>query len=234
MTDRPRKDFPILFQPPMVIALLAGSKTMTRRALYAARKLKEGEDAPANAKVMIQYPPLLRAQDVEIDTYFTLTHWHAVRPKDRLWVRESWTHESASLAEARAQFEDITTRGSGIYYLATEVAPQTLKWKPSIHIPRWASRITITVTQTKIERVQDISDADCFAEGIVRVPGPLGLYGVKTSGGHAFIGQTPRDAFANLWCGVNGTRAWDANPWVIAMSGVVVPTNIDDLYGFRG
>lgn len=235
MTDRPRKDFPILFSEPMVLALLAGSKTMTRRALYSVRKLKEGEGIPAKAAVLNGYPPVLRAQDFDIDTYHALTHWHKVRPKDRLWVRESWSHDSASLDEARAQFQDITTRGSGIYYRATEVSPDTLKWRSSIHIPRWASRLTITVTQTKIERVQDITDADCLAEGIVPFyAGRTAFYGVKVRDAYAYTGRTPREAFMNLWCAVNGPSAWALNPWVVALSGVVVPTNIDDLYGFRG
>ncbi|MCO6445826.1 MAG: hypothetical protein J5J04_17280 [Anaerolineae bacterium] len=87
-----------------------------------------------------------------------------------------------------------------------------LRWRPSIHMPRWASRITLEIAAVRVERLQDISEADARAEGI-------------TDGGCLNCGQhepcgcnnpapAPRDTFAGLWREINGDGAWDANPWV--------------------
>ena len=99
----------------------------------------------------------------------------------------------------------------GPYYLATESAPDTLHWKPSIHMPRWASRITLEVTGVRVERLQDISEADAIAEGVTGVSsGGVTLF--TTTGVNCF--QAAKDAYAALWELINGPGSWDANPWV--------------------
>ena len=122
------------------------------------------------------------------------------QPGDRLWVRETWRKDAlGTVVEYRA-----TTSA-----LMEFIAP----WRPSIHMPRWASRITLEITRVWVERVQDITEDEAKAEGIVDG-------GCMTCGKPETCGcQNPRpdrrDSFANLWQSIYGT--WDANPWVWAV-----------------
>jgi hypothetical protein len=120
----------------------------------------------------------------------------------RLWVRETWSHDAPDLDTCRAADEDaLPGTGYGPYYRATEVAPDTLKWRPSIHMPRWASRITLEITEVRVQRVQDITDADAEAEGCL-------------GGSMTYPGQ----AFENLWCEIYGHESWTSNPWCWCLS----------------
>jgi hypothetical protein len=115
------------------------------------------------------------------------------QPGDRLWVRETFAvlgDEDKHVLHYRATHP---IEGSG--------------WKPSIHMPRWASRITLEITSVRIERLQDISGEDSAAEGVT---GPIGsprAYGVVTK-------QFARDQFMRLWESINGPDSWQVNPWV--------------------
>lgn len=80
--------------------------------------------------------------------------------------------------------------------------------RPSLHMPRWASRITLEVTGVRVERLQEISEADARAEGLSTAPG--GWW----SGADGQAGATPRAAFALLWNSINGADSWNENPWV--------------------
>lgn len=205
MTDRP-----ILFSGPMVRALLAGTKTQTRRVARVS---------PAVSG---------RPELVIGDRDHCGTGWHWRRPNgvcewhvecpygavsDKLWVRESWAHDAPDLQACRVAHEDACG-GSityGPYYRATEVAPDTLRWRPSIHMPRWASRITLEITDVRVERLHEISEADAKAEG-VRIPDAATAKQSTVD----VSGMTPyRAAFASLWDEINGDRApWSSNPWV--------------------
>jgi hypothetical protein len=126
------------------------------------------------------------------------------KPGDRLWVREKWTYEGESLDAARASHEDMMPGLSGgIDYYASESIPEIFpRWYPSIHMPRWASRITLEITGARMERLQDMGNADAIAEG---APDSLREL-TKTS--------RPLAWFIRLWESINGPAAWDANPWV--------------------
>lgn len=87
----------------------------------------------------------------------------------------------------------------------TILRPKEINWRPSIHMPRWASRITLEITEVRLERLQDIGDEDCLAEGIY--PTSTGLYP-----------GSPRAAYQKLWEQINGPGSWEANPWVWAVS----------------
>lgn len=184
------KERPILFSAPMVRALLYGSKTQTRRVVK-----------PQHLKFFDQSATdMLGAWSKRPMPYG--------KPGDRLWVRETWAHDAESLEQCRASLEDAMGGGRyGPYYRATESAPDTLYWKPSIHMPRWASRITLEITGVRVERLQNISKADAIAEGLT-----------SNSGLYASPGQMwqidPRKAYSNLWESINGPGSWDANPWV--------------------
>lgn len=135
-------------------------------------------------------------------------------PGDRLYGREKWAHDARSLEECRAAHEDIMGGMSyGPYYHATEVAPDTLKWRPSIHMPRWASRITLELTEVRVQRLQEISEADARAEG---APGyEEGADAPPPDGDHEW---SYRASFSRLWESVNGPGSWAANQWLWAMT----------------
>lgn len=115
------------------------------------------------------------------------------QPGDRLWVREAW-----------ADCDKLVR-----YYATDDVHPLRKK-RPSIYMPRWASRITLEVTGVRVERLQDISVDDSMAEGIVLQPD--GGYGLADSTHYHFT--DPRVSYWSLWETINGPGSVDANPWV--------------------
>jgi len=132
---------------------------------------------------------------------------------DWLWVRETWgTDDSAQDSCPPSQlgnFERV-----GLLYRATDKCTFT-RWRPSIHMPRWASRLTLEVTGVRVERLQEISDEDAEAEGICTA---TGAEIVEAGGkpGDAYLSAF--EAFADLWDSLNAKRApWDSNPWVVVI-----------------
>jgi hypothetical protein len=166
---------PILFSAPMVRAILADRKTQTRR-IYEGFFLTP--DKPC---------------------------WHlddAGRggcpygmPGDQMWVRETWAHPVPG-----CEFQ------GGVSYRADHIDPRgdgpahPMKWRPSIHMPRWASRITLEITGVRVERLNAISHDDAIAEGVSGGCGP----------GYSFACYE----FKQLWLSIHGHGSWDANPWV--------------------
>jgi len=181
---------PILFSAPMVRAILDGSKTQTRRIMK-----------PQPTKDYVTFMPLsaelvgVTKHGGPIDNRGWL-HCPYGRPGDRLWVREKhavW--ERDGWIEGGVT---ITPSERGVYYWADQGAMhQVGRWTPSIHMPRWASRITLEVDSVRVERLQDISQADAFAEGIPKACDNIAI-----------------DTYAALWQKINGPGTWDANPWV--------------------
>ena len=103
----------------------------------------------------------------------------------------------------------------------TVLRTKEINWRPSIHMPRWASRITLEITSVRVERLQDISEADALAEGIVECPIPADDEGPRRIGyvvgpddGKSGLSVTAVEAYRNLWESINGPGSWDANPWV--------------------
>lgn len=185
---RGMKERPILFSAPMVRAILGGRKTQTRRIV--------------NARVA---PWLLDPAHGWDDAYVLdpgnelLARCPYGAPGGRLWVRETWAR--------------LTGNGHRIVYRADGDDPRLgwdddpstrrprMTWTPSIHMPRWASRITLEVTDVRVERLQAITEEDAVAEGVARhVEGAT---------------RGARTAFASLWDSLNGERTpWSTNPWV--------------------
>lgn len=163
------------------------------------------------------------------------------KPGDRLWVRETWAHYqtvnhirrqhggafseiSDGLAAYRADgydsVEDLRQHihlMSGADLEAVEINGD--RWRPSIHMPRWASRLTLTITEVRVQKLQNISTKDAKAEGA--------LWGAADWMDVDLPISDPRVAFAALWDKINGPGAWDANPTVIALSFTVERKNID-------
>lgn len=129
------------------------------------------------------------------------------QPGDRLWGRETFSGPHCMDASSGTAAVPPAKWGesSRIWYWA-DGNPDEGDWtrpRPSILMPRWASRITLEITGVRVERLQDISEADAIAEGIQELIDA----GVDHDG-------TPRDTFRKLWESINGPGSWDANPWV--------------------
>lgn len=217
-----RCDRPILFSAPMVRALLGGRKTMTRRVqtldVSAARRIENTAAGPIACEYDRRWP---------VRTKFAAG--------DRLWVRETWA--VGSIYDGVAP-RDINPDGKpgwcGIRYAATD-GRVGIKDRPSIHMPRWASRLTLVVAAVRVERLQDISEEDAIAEGIekdhaVGMPSIWGwrdyLRGDDISKRHF---ADPRESFRTLWESINGHGAWEANPWVTVTSFSAHRQNIDQV-----
>jgi hypothetical protein len=190
-------DRPIIFSGPMVRALLDGRKAQTRRVL----KVQPPEPCAFAGFYSV---PLSGAFQCRLQGETTL---HTQRlpyvPGDRLYVREAFAKD------------DLMP--NGVRYVATDDISELRKKRPSIHMPRWASRITLTVTDVRVQRLQKISEADAAAEGVWGPEEPVETYGPRA-------GQS---AFRSLWNSLHGPEAWAANPWVVAVSFTVAKCNID-------
>lgn len=183
------KERPILFNGEMIRAILAGTKTQTRR-------IAKPPTGAVNPEWFWEINPAHRENAGLLCPYGV--------PGDRLWVRETW--------KALGDIEPCACKcpAPEVLYAATD-AKKWMEtglgnWKPSIFMPRWASRLTLEVTAVRVERVQEISEYGAACEGAEPIPDPL----------------EPMDAgsyvqgFNRLWDSINGPRGfgWDVNPWV--------------------
>ena len=195
------KERPILFSATMVRAILDGSKTQTRR-------VAKGE--------VLQW-----LEREKFSPAFVADAGNHLCPYgqsgDRLWVRESWFQRGKWLLQGvpNADADDIYWCGTQEIAYAANVKRPGHDWRsrPSIHMPRWASRITLEVTGVRVERLQDISEEDARAEGITD-GGCLNCGNPETDCGCLNPQPDARDSFVRLWQSINGPKSWDANPWV--------------------
>lgn len=149
-----------------------------------------------------------------------------VHPGDRLWVRESWR---AAEAHDRLPPRDIERESAVVYYEADQLksAWELGKLRPGIHMPRWASRLTLEVEAVRIEPLQAISEADAIAEGVHLIAawnteGP-NFYMIKTSAIGSINQPTARETFSLFWQHLNGEESWAANPEVVVITFRRVP-----------
>lgn len=209
------KERPIIFSPPMVRSLLEGTKTQTRRHLYAMRKFFSSacfhRDYPP--------PPVL----TPVGKCWALTDWRKAKTGDVLWVRETCRADElpSGLDGVRYLADDSFTPienseeaaerwGALACYGMKKSGTAECRKVPAIHMPRWASRILLEISEVRVERLNDISEADAKAEGVSwnRNPGAVALHGAETA----------RDAYRTLWDQINGDGSWNANPWVWRIS----------------
>ena len=183
------KERPILMSAPMVCALIEGRKTQTRRVV-ALREFGPS-DTPGYHWHFRDRRGLWN--DISTERLLELCPYGV--PGDRLWVRETWHHEDASC------FDPKCGQPTHIFYRVTEPYPESIRWRPSIFMPRWASRITLEITDIRVQRVQEISPDDIVAEGI-----PKHL--------------NADTEYIRLWDFLNAKRGlgWDKNPWVWAIA----------------
>lgn len=230
MTDI--KERPILFSAPMVRAILDGRKTVTRRPVKGGQIPTEDTTIAAGERhrwmAIAQRDPrygfgVFGATEAEcakeLEEFAPCPYG---RRGERLWVREAW----AADAQVDAVAPRDLSQGEPIWYPADGAVRQTGcamlttgKGRPSIHMPRWASRILLEITDVRVERLQDISEGQAKAEGIVGVafrpddgwPICTG-YMIGPDDGKTGLETTAAKAFAGLWKSTGGD--WDANPWV--------------------
>ncbi len=212
------KEHPVLFSGPMVRAILAGRKTQTRRVVKYIPALGEPQDwCGMNRSTLERY-----VGDVRAFCPYGV-------PGDRLWVRETWAESDSEggpvvmykaggylMHGAKGSRRDGTWKDEAFPGEAGQVYEPD-RWRPSIFLPRWASRITLEVTAVRVERLQQISEEDAKAEGVEPY---TGIGPDQRVPGHGFdrallSDQPHRLPFADLWDSINGKRApWASNPWV--------------------
>ena len=238
------KERPILFSAPMVRALLAGRKTQTRRVVkpqpylyHDAGRFKQWMwDAGKEGLKPFS------TGGIDDDCW---DFWKVFCPHgtigDRLWVRETFFDNNSQGYSDGLNTVPAERDMEQVFYRATDPNPdfegETIEhdgggWRPSIHMPRWASRLTLEITGVRVERVQDIREADARAEGMQ--PNWVGDLAQFDPDEHGYLpfdaddeGNVPacdvyetftaRDCFARLWDSINGKRpgcSWEANPWM--------------------
>lgn len=195
------KERPILFSAPMVRALLSGAKTQTRRTvkLPHANPLGEwqattfggadarGAEHPEQAAIWHT-----RTGETRCCPYGL--------PGERLWVRETWAYYGGDEYLYQRNTGAVLHRADDLIVEGLDAIPGG-RWRPSIHMPRWACRLVLEITDVRVERLQAISEADALAEGI-QPEGP----------------DECAIAFQRLWESINGADSWAANPWVWALT----------------
>lgn len=194
------RERPILFSGPMVRALLAGRKTQTRRVVkgQALEWLESG------------FTPAFTAEPGN----FLCPYGYA---GDRLWVRETHAivpRTAYAMSEGVQQTLKPGDAHDAAVYAADWQRSGPGRWRPSIHMPRWASRLTLEITDVRIQRLLDCSDADAQAEGLQWVT--PGMWCVDRT--LPIITHEPRPAYFELWDHINGAGAAAANPWVWVVS----------------
>lgn len=210
------KERPILFSAPMVRAILNGRKTQTRRVV---KEWNPGNDPAKAVPADLEYLP-------DFTSYRATCPYGALG--DRLWVRETWeAFFEDEVAPDRPRGPRHTMgipaqpeRKSYVYYRADGDGPVhpiygwKATWRSPLHLPRKYSRILLEVTGARVERLQEISEADARDEGLHRT-----LTGQWSGGVWKHLREPsrfddPRNAFCDLWASINGPGSWDANPWV--------------------
>lgn len=213
-----QKERPILFRGEMVRALLDGRKTQTRRVVKpqpTCERLRWG-------CVGGQGFGFISNTDAGPDGDSKVFKCPYGQVGDQLWVREAFVLEETNQLSPGCIFRLLDEPGEfGDYlvphYRATEpdcglADPdgddgESMKWKPSIHMPRWASRLSLEITDVRVERLQEISESDAKAEGV-------DITGI----GHSPPQRKHQRAYAILWNKINGPGSWEANPWVWALT----------------
>jgi len=208
--EREMKERPILFSGPMVRALLDGSKTQTRRMLRDQDPIDLGASMHG---VHLSRRPVHDRGNL-VGHRLAPVHCPYGAPGDRLWVRETWARDDedgqlvyrADVGQGGDADDWERNRRDGV---------PRFRWTPAIHMFRRYSRIALEVTRVRVERLQDISEADAIAEGLTPQINDTGAWGLA-DGSH-YHGSDPRVSYWSLWDAINGAGSVEANPlaWVV-------------------
>lgn len=237
------RELPIHFNGPMVRAILEGRKTQTRRIVKPQHFREDhGEDASGQCISAGWYPDLRlcpygqpgnrlwvreawqvarETLDYETGGEYDVWEWNDDMGDPRQYLKGDARFGTKAGLFYAADGED---KNPGAFYNLTGLDNKTIlrtkeiNWRPSIHMPHWASRITLEVTGVRVERVQDISEADALAEGVFSKVGstPIGDEVVTATGGELIYASSTqaREEYRRLWGQINGPDSWSDNPWV--------------------
>lgn len=210
-------DRPILFSTPMVEAIVAGRKTQTRR--IPQPQPVPFMDGDKECEVALHYDEDDKRPRVRLGRVIT-TQRLRFGLGDRLWVREAWA--KTSVAPIIESFDNPFT----VYRAADNRSDYGGPWKPGIHMARYRSRITLLVTDIRLQRLQDMCAADSVAEGIECDT----CVAMRTSACQQMGCFASIKAFEKLWDSINGARfPWSRNPWVVALTFKTILANIDSV-----
>jgi len=212
---------PILFSAPMIRALLAGTKTQTRRVVKPQPDVSHWQGIQS----MFGFAGGDRSKP-----FGDWHHWRVVGPDypdgdeddvwcpwaagELAWVRETWREHEAPDQDG----ETIAYRADRPEYLKRDDDPSSKPWGPSIFMPRQHSRMTLRITEVRVQRLQEINEADAIAEGAE----PLLVAPDGGSSPHV-------EGYRRLWDSINGAGAWDADPFVWALTFEVLQKNVDEV-----
>lgn len=223
---------PILFSGPMIQALLDGRKTQTRRVVKPQPPVTV--ERCANFALMPPREDGTTHVAQWMPGMLPLPRCPYGKPGDLLWVRETFSY----LESFQFFNTDVPEHIPDAWYWA-DGSPEWGDWtrpKPSIHMPRWASRLTLRLTGVRAERLQDTSDEDAVAEGIEGAEIYGGRYWRDYSLSDADAQcspmlEDPRDSLRTLWDSINAQRGcgWGVNPWVWVLSFEVIRANVDEV-----
>lgn len=202
------KERPILFSTPMVQAILAGNKTQTRRIV------KKAPTTEINHRLItldngwnwqVDQQGVVPTMHREIDNPMVCPYGQI---GDQFWVRESW-YQKGTVGRSYPDDDEYQFFGhKQAAYVADGDAPKdwTVRKRPSIHMPRWASRLQLEITNIRVERLKDISSEDAKAEGFDYSTHPSAI-----EMGYAIGAKTN---FRITWEQIYGQNEWNRNPWV--------------------
>ena len=206
MSNSEKKGKPIIFNGDMVLALLDGRKTQTRRIAKPSGKSPSLLDGGWSDSYVLD------SGNYE----WLMSDFHFGNCGDLLWVRETW-YDTLCCREFDKTRDEIVYRADPLPQWEGEQFD--IPWRPSIHMPRWASRITLKITGIRVERLHDISEEDALSEGVSYLDIPSnGLDPSKA-----------RTWFKGIWSGIYGFRSWQENPWVWVIEFEAIQKNIDDV-----
>lgn len=201
----------MIFNSEMVRAILDGRKTQTRRPVkFPVHDKNLGCELAGNEL----------AGELSTGNYLNSAFG---KPGDRIWVRETWSSDFANYypndrvwyaADNNRRLDiEVVDGVRGIYSPESDVHVP-FRWHPSIHMPRWASRILLEITNVGVQRLQGISSGDAVREGICQLPAS-GRYCL--SPGDQYFGgasHSAKEVYSWLWSSIYGEESWKANPWV--------------------
>lgn len=210
------KERGMIFNAEMVRAILDGRKTQTRRVMKPQPEPcpapRGGHWWPSNVfKTMLH---------VEEEMQNGKGGWGGLVGDvcpfgdvgDRIWVRETWAEAGASAPDLKLYRANYPAHVPTHY---ENVPPaEDVRWTPSIHMPRWASRITLEITDVRVERLHSISERDALREGLFQLPAS-GRYCLQP--GMQYFGMashSAKEVYSWLWASIYGEESWAANPWV--------------------
>ena len=214
------KERPILFSGPMVRAIMEGRKTQTRRVV---------KDVSADCELFIDsgdgfFQQCYRDNSGAIHSKSWLSKCPYGIPGDRLWVRETFAIATGPPPDVPMDADNTAVVYRASWDVEVPETPLDGAWKPSIHMPRWASRINLEITGVMVERLQEINCDDAIAEGTdwKTCPTYQSVESLKEQVTASRVGRPYFPVltidyvggYKKLWESINGPGSWDKNPWV--------------------